>query len=320
MPVLPVLPVQVSLRGARQQDENRGTDMTSYEEKHHEEAFIGKSFEPREFEISSNNVDDYFEGLKVDNSWYKNDSPYKAPILPSMVIIEAESMQGAGFRNNFGNLWMRQQLDFHGPLPQDTEMIVKSKVVDIYDWRNRTVVLQEFEIFNSDNKLVGATRHHQSYLLGQTSGRVALRKPSDKEGVRKFNVPKGEEIDSVNSVIDLEMCGTFFHGNKNYHTDKRASEELGFEEVVVGGKMTISYLGDMLDRNFGDRWYEWGSLDVKFTNITWPGDKVTARGVITENLAPDGTGRFEVNVWMEKEDGTVTIVGNAYVPQAAGWK
>ena len=232
-----------------------------------------------------------------------------------MVIIEAESMLGAGFRNNFGNLWMRQELDFHGPLPSDTELTVRSKVLDIYEWRNRTVVLQNFEIYDNEEQLLGATRHHQSYLLGQKSGRVELRKPSDKEGVRKFNVPKGEEIESVSSEIDLEMCGTFFHGNKNYHTDKRASEELGFDEVVVGGKMTISYIGDMLDRNFGSRWFEGGSLDVKFTNIVWPGDKVTARGVITDNLAPDGTNRSEVNVWVEKEDGTVAIVGNAYLPQ-----
>jgi acyl dehydratase len=210
---------------------------------------------------------------------------------------------------------MRQELDFHGPLPSETELTVRSKVLDIYEWRNRTVVLQNFEIYNDEDQLLGATRHHQSYLLGQKSGRVALRKPSDKEGVRKFNVPKGEEIDSVTSEIDLEMCGTFFHGNKNYHTDKRASEELGFDEVVVGGKMTISYIGDMLDRNFGSRWYEGGSLDVKFTNIVWPGDKVTARGVITDNVASDGTNRSEVNVWVEKEDGTVAMVGNAYLPQ-----
>jgi hypothetical protein len=61
--------------------------------------------------------------------------------------------------------------------------------------------------------------------------------------------------------------------------------------------------------------FEGGSLDVKFTNIVWPGDKVTARGVITDNLAPDGTNRSEVNVWVEKEDGTVAIVGPAHLPQ-----
>lgn len=289
--------------------------MTNSEKRHDDEAFVGKEFGSRKFELSNKTVEDYFEGLRVDNAWYESESPYKGSIAPSMVIIEAESMQGAGFRNNFGNLWMRQELDFHGPLPSETELTVRSKVLDIYEWRNRTVVLQNFEIYNDEDQLLGATRHHQSYLLGQKSGRVALRKPSDKEGVRKFNVPKGEEIDSVTSEIDLEMCGTFFHGNKNYHTDKRASEELGFDEVVVGGKMTISYIGDMLDRNFGSRWYEGGSLDVKFTNIVWPGDKVTARGVITDNVASDGTNRSEVNVWVEKEDGTVAMVGNAYLPQ-----
>ena len=289
--------------------------MTNSEKRHDDEAFVGKEFGSRKFQLSNKTVEDYFEGLRVDNAWYESESPYKGSIAPSMVIIEAESMQGAGFRNNFGNLWMRQELDFHGPLPSETELTVRSKVLDIYEWRNRTVVLQNFEIYNDEDQLLGATRHHQSYLLGQKSGRVALRKPSDKEGVRKFNVPKGEEIDSVTSEIDLEMCGTFFHGNKNYHTDKRASEELGFDEVVVGGKMTISYIGDMLDRNFGSRWYEGGSLDVKFTNIVWPGDKVTARGVITDNIASDGTNRSEVNVWVEKEDGTVAMVGNAYLPQ-----
>tara|TARA_B100000949_G_scaffold32797_3_gene26206 strand:- start:1034 stop:1732 length:699 start_codon:yes stop_codon:yes gene_type:complete len=229
-----------------------------------------------------------------------------------MVIIDAESISGASFRNNFGNLWMRQEVDFHAPLPTEERLNVSSKVLDIYEWRNRTIVLQESEIFNEKKELLGAMRHHQSYLLDQNSGKVALRKPSEKEGVRKFDVPKGELLEPVSSEIDLEMCGTFFHGNKNYHTDKKASEELGFEEVVVGGKMTISYIGDMLDRTFGERWYNGGKLDVKFTNIVWPGDRVTARGVIADE-SDSSEGSTEVRVWMEKEDGTVTIVGNAYL-------
>lgn len=281
--------------------------------KHHsDEAFVGKELEPRLFEISKKTVNDYFEGLKVDRSVYKNIGSEDELVTPSMVIIDAESISGASFRNNFGNLWMRQEVDFHGPLPTEERLNVSSKVLDIYEWRNRTIVLQESEIFNEKKELLGAMRHHQSYLLDQNSGKVALRKPSEKEGVRKFDVPKGELLEPVSSEINLEMCGTFFHGNKNYHTDKRASEELGFEEVVVGGKMTISYIGDMLDRTFGERWYNGGKLDVKFTNIVWPGDRVTARGVIADE-SDSSEGSTEVRVWMEKEDGTVTIVGNAYL-------
>ena len=281
--------------------------------KHHsDEAFVGKELEPRLFEISKKTVNDYFEGLKVDRSFYENIGSEDKLVTPSMVIIDAESISGASFRNNFGNLWMRQEVDFHAPLPTEERLNVSSKVLDIYEWRNRTIVLQESEIFNEKKELLGAMRHHQSYLLDQNSGKVALRKPSEKEGVRKFDVPKGELLEPVSSEINLEMCGTFFHGNKNYHTDKRASEELGFEEVVVGGKMTISYIGDMLDRTFGERWYNGGKLDVKFTNIVWPGDRVTARGVIAGE-SDSSEGSTEVRVWMEKEDGTVTIVGNAYL-------
>ena len=281
--------------------------------KHHsDEAFVGKELESRLFEISKKTVNDYFEGLKVDRSVYENIGSEDKLVTPSMVIIDAESISGASFRNNFGNLWMRQEVDFHAPLPTEERLNVSSKVLDIYEWRNRTIVLQESEIFNEKKELLGAMRHHQSYLLDQNSGKVALRKPSEKEGVRKFDVPKGELLEPVSSEIDLEMCGTFFHGNKNYHTDKRASEELGFEEVVVGGKMTISYIGDMLDRTFGERWYNGGKLDVKFTNIVWPGDRVTARGVIADE-SDSSEGSTEVRVWMEKEDGTVTIVGNAYL-------
>ena len=284
------------------------------EQHHPDEAFVGKQLEPRSIEISKKTVDDYFEGLKVDRAAYENISQDKDLVTPSMVIIDAESISGASFRNNFGNLWMRQEVDFHAPLPTEESLDVRSRVLDIYEWRNRTIVLQESEIFNKNEELLGAMRHHQSYLLDQNSGKVALRKPSEKEGVRKFDVPKGELLEPVSSEIDLEMCGTFFHGNKNYHTDKTASEELGFEEVVVGGKMTISYIGDMLDRTFGERWFRGGKLDVKFTNIVWPGDKVTARGVIADE-ANSSEGITEVRVWMEKEDGTVTIVGNAYLPQ-----
>tara|TARA_B100000408_G_C10302791_1_gene225359 strand:+ start:33 stop:899 length:867 start_codon:yes stop_codon:yes gene_type:complete len=279
---------------------------------HSDEAFVGKELEPRLFEISKKTVNDYFEGLKVDRSVYENIGSEDKLVTPSMVIIDAESISGASFRNNFGNLWMRQEVDFHAPLPTEERLNVSSKVLDIYEWRNRTIVLQESEIFNEKKELLGAMRHHQSYLLDQNSGKVALRKPSEKEGVRKFDVPKGELLEPVSSEINLEMCGTFFHGNKNYHTDKKASEELGFEEVVVGGKMTISYIGDMLDRTFGERWYNGGKLDVKFTNIVWPGDRVTARGVIADE-SDSSEGSTEVRVWMEKEDGTVTIVGNAYL-------
>ena len=174
-----------------------------------------------------------------------------------------------------------------------------------------TLELNDIKVVPPDDEIIVRGTHHQSYLLNQSSGKVALRDPQSKEGIRKFTVPDGDAIESVERTIDLEMCGVFFHGNRNYHTDKQASEELGFEEVVVGGKMTMTLVGDMLEKRFGTGFYRGGRLDIKFTNIVWPDEHLTANGVITDRVKENGDTRANVKVWMEKDDGTVVIVGTA---------
>ncbi|MDH3700849.1 MAG: hypothetical protein OEU46_06005 [Alphaproteobacteria bacterium] len=107
-------------------------------------------------------------------------------------------------------------------------------------------VKQDVNLYDGEELIVRGI-HYQSFLLSQNSGKVALRDPKKNQGVRKFEVPHGEPISSVARKIDLEMCGVFFHGNRSYHTDKEASEELGFEEVVFGGWMTMSLIGETLE-------------------------------------------------------------------------
>ena len=206
---------------------------------------------------------------------------------------------------------MRQQWQMKSPIFPGQSYTATSKVVDIYDHRNRTLVNSEVTLWSPEGEVMAVGHHHQSYLLSQSSGRVALRDPKSKGGARRFEVPEGDLIVGDPHEISLEMCGTFFHGNANYHTDKRAAEELGFEEVVVGGRMTMSYIGDLMDRHFGKGWFEGGELDIKFTNIVWPEDVVTARAVITDETQDNGSRRANAAVWMEKEDGTVAIVGTA---------
>ncbi|MCH7495558.1 MAG: MaoC family dehydratase, partial [Candidatus Marinimicrobia bacterium] len=207
--------------------------------------------------------------------------------------------RGSGFKNAFGNLWMRQEWELHASIVLGTAYRVTSQVLDIYDWRNRTVVKQEVTLWSDDDEVMLRGIHHQSYLLSQSSGKVKLRDPKSKEGVRKFEIPDGEPIQPVDRTIDLEMCGVFFHGNRNYHTDRQASVDIGFEEVVVGGKMTMSLIGDMLEKHFGDGFSKGGTLDIKFTNIVWPNDHITAKGVITSAADDNGSKRAHLDVWME---------------------
>ncbi len=272
-----------------------------------EEAQIGKDLGSRDFVADDSLLNDYFEGLEIDADWYSA-NPYQARVAPSMTVTAVDGgFAGGGFKNSFGNLWMRQQWELNTPIIPGHEYTASSKVVDIYDHRNRTLVNSEVTLWSPEGEAMAVGYHHQSYLLSQSSGKVALRDPKAKGGARRFSVPAGDLIEGDPHPISLEMCGTFFHGNANYHTDKRAAEELGFEEVVVGGRMTMSYVGDLMDKHFGKGWFEGGKLDIKFTNIVWPEDVVTAKAVVTD----ESDGRANAAVWMEKEDGTVVIVGTA---------
>ncbi|MFT6583240.1 MAG: MaoC/PaaZ C-terminal domain-containing protein [Alphaproteobacteria bacterium] len=271
------------------------------------EPYAGKVLKDLAFVCTPKMVEDYCEGLAVDRDRYFNTNFWDKPVAPAMIVGELDfGFEGARFDNAFGNLWTREEWSFHQPIIPGRKYRHASTVLDVYEWRNRSVVKQEISLYD-DSTLIVQGIHHQSFLLGQSSGKVALRDPKKKEGVRKFETPQGEAIPCVDREIDLEMCGVFFHGKRNYHTSKEASAGLGFDEVVIGGKMTMSLMGEMLEQHFGRSYYEGGTLDIKFTNIVWPNERVTAKGVITHTN--DNTAFL--TVWMEKDDGTVVIVGSA---------
>ncbi|MCI0438333.1 MAG: hypothetical protein L0177_04290 [Chloroflexi bacterium] len=275
-----------------------------------EEAYVGKDLGEREFAADEKALKAYFEGLEIDPSWYEKHKIGGKVAVPSMVLTSVETgFPGSGFKNNFGTLWIRQQWEVRQPMQSGKSYRATSRVKDVYEWRNRTVVNQETTLWSPDGKVMALGNHHQSFMLNQSEGQVKLRDPKAKEGARKFEVPKGEAIEPTERKISLEMCGQFFYGNKNYHNDKKASEKLGFRDVVVGGRMTMSYLGDLMDKRFGKGWFQGGNLDIKFTNIVWPDDVVIAKGVITDRVKENGKTRANVALWMEKADGTVVIVG-----------
>jgi len=50
---------------------------------------------------------------------------------------------------------------------------------------------------------------------------------------------------------------------------------------------------------------------VKFTNVLWPNEPFTTRGIITGRRVEGGQTRAEVTVFCEKTDGTKIIVAGA---------
>lgn len=274
---------------------------------HAEEPFVGKVLAERLFVVTDALIDDYFDGLQLDRSAFdRGETP-----VPSMVARAADDyFSETRFQQDKGHLWMRQEWAFYRPLQRGARYSAHAEIVDIYERRDRTVVNTAVSLADQSGTTVLTSNHHQSFLLSPPVELVSFRDPAKKEGARKFSIPDGVPLEPIERTITLEMCGQYFHGSKSYHTDLLASQQLGFQDVVVGGAMTMSYVGQLLDTHFGPPWWTSGRLDLKFTNPTWPGDHMHVKGVATGPLADNPT-RDGVFAWIEKDDGTVVLIATA---------
>ena len=271
------------------------------------EPFVGKELSARKFTVTDRLLADYHNGLALTR---RADGK-----VPTLIASDAESayFNEIAFANHVGHLWMRQGWESFAPISPGTTYDTSGRIRDIYPHRDRSVVCYEVSVKDSDGGLLFRTHHHQSFLREKPAGgEVAFRDPSKKPGARRFAVPEGKEFGGLSRTITLEMCGEFFHGNANYHTDRQASKSLGFRDVVVGGRMTMAYAANILEDHFGDAWWQSGRIDLKFTNPTWPGDTITAHGVATGGIDGDAD-RSGAFVWLSKDDDTVVLVAEASV-------
>jgi hypothetical protein len=91
----------------------------------------------------------------------------------------------------------------------------------------------------------------------------------------------------------------------NIHADADA-QRLGFRGGLVAGSIHMEQLAPLLVHTFGERWLERGSISLYFLTPTLHGEEV--RAVIG---VPGSSGDAQVEVWMEKRDGTRICEGTA---------
>jgi acyl dehydratase len=277
------------------------------------DVYPGKDLGTIDLAITADMVDHYIKGLDEPNPWYTTDSPFGGPVAPVIVYQQADTLfKGWYLDNLFGNLWRSQQWEIHAPTRVGQTLRCSARVADRYRRRDRDVVAMEMSVRDEAGQLVARAVHHQSFLAEQTSGEVALRDPAAKEGARGHAEPSGEPLSvELRKTFTEAMCNEFFYRSKNYHNDKDASKELGFTNTVIGGRMTLSCVSELLTQHFGRGFYQGGTLDVKFTNVLWPNEPFTTRGIITGRARENGQTRAQVTVFCEKADGTKVIVANA---------
>jgi hypothetical protein len=126
-----------------------------------------------------------------------------------------------------------------------------------------------------------------------------------------FPTATGPDLAPVEKSVDERRCWMFSGPGRNYHTDREEARKLGFPSIVVQGMMSTCFVAQVMQDGFGMGWVAGGRMSIKFTNVLWVDEKITAFGKLREEV-PEGTRtRVHCDVWVEKGDATRVLIGTA---------
>jgi acyl dehydratase len=210
--------------------------------------------------------------------------------------------------NIIGNLHARQEWELFAPLKVGAQVRSRVTVVERYRKRDRLYVVAEVLWTTADGQ---RSRTHQSFLADDPSG-IVVDKGREKRSDRRFELPtEGEEIAPGTRTVTIEMCQAFSGPHRNYHNDREMAQMLGFPDIVVQGMMAICGMSDTIDATFGPGWHHGGKLDVRLVNVVWVNDVLTTKGRVREVVPEGSRERVVLDVWTEKADGTIALIGTA---------
>ena len=94
------------------------------------------------------------------------------------------------------------------------------------------------------------------------------------------------------------------------HLDDEFAKNAGYPGVFAHGMLSMGYLGEFLHRAAG------GVANVRkfrarFAKLTWPGDVVSCKGIVTAVRDEGGRRVVDCDVWTETQAGERKVVGSA---------
>jgi acyl dehydratase len=215
--------------------------------------------------------------------------------------------------NLIGNLHARQEWELFSPFRVGETVRSRTTVVERYRKRNRDYVVAEVLLTDTDGRWLQRSRTHQSFLAEHPDAELVVDREREKREDRRFTLPTGdgEAIALAPREITHAMCAAFSGPQRNYHTDAEMARALGFPDIVVQGMMSVCFVADLATSRYGDGFLAAGKLDVRLVNVVWPGDVIAPRGRVREIVREGTRQRALLDVWCEKGDGTVTVIGTA---------
>jgi len=279
-----------------------------------EPAYVGRHCGSNTYDITPELVAFYQDALDDRSAL----APEQAPPL----LWHSECYRFVGdwyLKNLFGNLHARQDWELFAPLRVGTRVRTRSTIIERYQRRGRDYVVNETDVVDAEEgRLLVRGRTHQSFLppKGETQGFVvdeatASRKEQRTERRAEFPSATGPDLAPIKKTVDQRRCWMFSGPGRNYHTDREQAQKLGFPNIVVQGMMSTCFVSEVMQASFGEGWLQGGKASLKLVNVLWVDESVTARGRIREEQAEGTQTRVFCEVWVDKDDGTRILAGEA---------
>jgi len=95
------------------------------------------------------------------------------------------------------------------------------------------------------------------------------------------------------------------------HTDDEFAQDAGYPGVFAQGMLSMGFLAQFLVERFGIEALR--RFKVRFSKITWPGETITCRGVVTRKYTEGGRKLADLDIHTENREGERKLVGAATV-------
>ena len=274
-------------------------------------AHVGRHCGSHEYDITPEVVAFYRDAL--DEA-----APLPDGIAPPLLHhSECYTVLGEWYLQNlFGNLHARQDWELFAPIRVGRRVRTRSTIVERYHKRGRDYVVNETDLVDAaDGRLLVRGRTHQSFLPPEEKPGdgfvVDATTASRKEPRPPFPTAAGPDLEPIHKAVDARRCWMFSGPGRNYHTDAEEARKLGFPNIVVQGMMSTCFVSQLMERRFGRGWLEGGRMDVKLTNVLWVDESVRVEGREHERTPEGQLTRVHCQVWIDKQDGTRILVGDA---------
>jgi acyl dehydratase len=280
-------------------------------------AHVGRFCGSNSYEISKDVVEFYADALDDRHPLHSEFAP------PLLHHSECYKFVGEWYlKNLIGNLHAQQDWEMFHPIAIGTTIHSVSTITERFQKRGRDYVVNETDLFDSESgRLLVRSRTFQSFLplkakkpgdnqfvVDESSAKL---KAAKRSGRLPFPTATGDDLESVEKLVDERRCWMFSGPSKNYHTDKEQAQKLGFPNIVVQGMMSTSFVSEVMQKQFGMGWLAGGKMSLKLTNVLWVDESVTVRARVDEEV-PEGTQtRVHCEVWTDKQDGTRIALGTA---------